>query len=154
MKPKQTWSRCCRPLGELKCFCLPPRSTTQLLSSLQILQPSISLLPILTSLAESPPAGDPAEQVRLQLVGGRGQAGGSSVSSHLKGGGPVQLQQGQVVVVGVIVVVLMEVDALNSRHLFGRAAAVQQEFTQVDGPHRGRVETAGDKVTSVTGAVS
>lgn len=141
-------SHCCRPLGELKRFHLPPRSTHNfypISKSSKAPPPSSSVFPILTSLVESPPAGDPAEQVRLQLVGGRRQAGGSSVSSHLQGGGPVQLQQGQVVVVGVIVIVLMKVDALNSCHLFSRAAAVQQEFTQIDSPRRGRVETAGEK---------
>lgn len=58
-------------------------------------------------------------------------------------GGPVQLQQGQVVVVGLVVVVLVQVDPLNPRHLLRGAAAAQQEFTQVDSPRRGGVEAAG-----------
>lgn len=58
-------------------------------------------------------------------------------------GRPVQLEQSQVVVMVVIVIVLVKVDSLDSGHLFSGAAAVQKQFSQVDGPHRRRVETAG-----------
>lgn len=94
-----------------------------------------SISPILTPLAESPPASDPAEQARLQLVSRRGQAGGSSMSRQQNGGGPVQLEQGQVVVVRLIIIVVVKMDPLNSCHLLCGAAAVEEEFTQVHRPH-------------------
>lgn len=95
------------------------------------------LSPPLTSFSQRPPAGDPAEEVGLQLVSGRRQAGWPSA------GGPVQLEQSQVVVVAVVVVVLVQVDALHPRHLLGGAAAVQKQLPQVDRPHGRGVETAG-----------
>lgn len=80
------------------------------------------------------------------------------MSSQQRGGGPVQLQQGQVIVVGLIVVVLVKVDPLNSRHFFSGAAAAEQEFSQIDRPHRGGVETGGrgreKELLCVTGATS
>lgn len=78
---------------------------------------------------EGPPASDPAEKVRLQLVGGRREAGWPGA------GGPVQLEQSQVIVVGVIVVVLVKVDSLDASHLLGGAAGVQKHLSQVDRPH-------------------
>lgn len=55
--------------------------------------------------------------------------------SQQRSGGPVQLEQGQVVVVGLIVIVMMKMDALDPRHLLCRAAAVDQKFAKVDCPH-------------------
>lgn len=99
-----------------KSHCLPatllPPPTFHPLSSLKFSFP----LPLLTPLMQSPPAGDPAEQVRLQLVGGRRQAGGSNVPSQQRGSIPVQLQQSKVIVVGLVIVVLVKVDPLDSRH--------------------------------------
>lgn len=77
-----------------------------------------------TSFLKRPPAGDPTEKVRLQLVSGRRQAGWPSMPSPHCGGGTVQFQQCQVIVVGFIIIVLMKVDLLNSGHLFGGAAVV------------------------------
>lgn len=119
------------------------RATFHDLSSMHIPQSPSIALSLLTTLTEGTPAGDPAEQVRLQLVSRRRQAGRSSMSSQQHGGRPVQLQQGQVIVVVIIVVVLVKVDLQNSHHFLSRAAAIEQEFTQVDRPHRGGVETAG-----------
>lgn len=95
---------------------------------------SLSSASFLTLFVESPPAGDPAQQARFQLMGSRGQAGGSSVSSQNHGGRPVQLQQCQVVVVGFVIVVLMKMDPLNPRHLLRAAAPAEQEFAKVDRP--------------------
>lgn len=55
--------------------------------------------------------------------------------SQQRSGGLVQLEQGQVVVVGLIVIVMMKMDALDPRHLLCRAAAVDQKFAKVDCPH-------------------
>lgn len=57
------------------------------------------------------------------------------MSSQQHGGGTVQLQEGQVIVVGLVVVILVKVDLLNSRHLLCGAAAAEEELTQVDCPH-------------------
>lgn len=81
------------------------------------------------------------------------------MSSQHHRGRPVQLQQGQVIVMGLVIVVLVKVDLLNSRHFFCRAAGVEQEFTQVDRPHRGGIEAAqiggGEKeLLCVTGPIS
>lgn len=100
---------------------------------------------LLTPLAQGPPAGDPAEQARLHLVGGRRQAGGPGVSGQQGGGGPVQLQQGQVVVVGLVVVIRVEVDPPDPGHLLRGAAGGEQQLAQVDGPQRGRVEAVGGR---------
>lgn len=101
-----------------------------------------------TSFAESPPACDPAEQAWLQLMGRRGQAGGSGVSGQNHGGRPVQLKQRQVIVMGFVIVVLMKNDPLNSRHLLCGAAAAEEEFAKVDCPQRWGIKTAGDRVFS------
>lgn len=101
----------------------------------------LSLSP-LTSLSERPPAGDPAEQVWFQLVGGRRQACRSSVFSKKRRCWSVKLKQGQVIVLGLIVIILVKMNVLHSSHFLCGAATVQEQFTQVDRPHGGGVEAA------------
>lgn len=62
------------------------------------------------------------------------------------GGGPIELQQGQVVVARLLIVVLVNVDPLDSSHLLRGAAAAQEELPQVGGPQRGRVQTASEQI--------
>lgn len=112
--------------------------------AIQTVTPGPSPSP-LTPLSERPPAGDPAQQARLQPVGGRRQAGGPGVAGRRRRGGPLQLQQRQVIVVGLGVVVLVQVDPLDPDRLLRWATGTpgaQQQLAQVHGPQRGGVQAA------------
>lgn len=73
----------------------------------------------LTLLGAVTPAGDPASVAPGDGVGRRGQTHGLDRGGRGRGPRLLQLQQGDVVVEGVSVVVLVHHDALDARHVFG-----------------------------------